>query len=803
MFNDTLLPGNTLSVGGKDVEVNEVITRDDYLAGRPFLRAISTQALNATNTSDLNKDPATPTRQGEVNVKKVTASTVTPRNFYTPVAKTVATQSRFKNPLLSSTIMPQARSGTPNPRHDPKTPGALVMKKPTYCPTGKQIVDVVLDPFLGQWIREHQREGVKFLYECVMGMRPCGGQGALLADAMGLGKTFMTICLIYILLKQNPIYGSDSVIKKALIVCPVTLIRNWKKEFKRWLGNERLGVFVADGLKKDQKLTDFTHGRSYSVMIIGYEKLRNVQAELKKGIGIDLVVCDEGHRLKTDGNKSAQAIKALDIPRRIILSGTPLQNDLSELFVMVDFVNPGILGQYKAFKRDFETPIMISRNPESSAKNKEKGEARQGELALLTKQFVLRREADVLNKYLLPKSEYVLFCKPSTVQRQVYEHVLKSPIFSKVLGSPEASLQLITILKKVCNSPSLLLRKDAQNKPSNGNVANLVESIPNGLLQSTNLVASSKLRVLDGMLRYLSKETNEKIVLVSNYTSTLDLLAQHLTSLSLNYLRVDGSTPSHQRQDLVDKFNKSPPAKHFAFLLSAKSGGAGINLIGASRLVLFDVDWNPATDLQAMARIHRDGQKRPVKIYRILMSGGMDEKIYQRQITKMGLSESIMDGKKNEASFSTTELRDLFTLQVEAGCQTHDLLGCDCKGCGNEPKVVHQLEESRATSDDDSDAAEDFSANPALIPANQVDMVAQEERIRRKAGGRRRSGDQMQTLMQYKHIDTSIFAGEMTDVFGLEVREVEEARKALADDVLIRVLEGKTAKIDFVFAKKC
>ncbi|KAK6605651.1 ssu processome component [Botrytis cinerea] len=559
-------------------------------------------------------------------------SAIPAKTFYASTPKSDAVKSQFKNPLLATTVMPQNKSGTPTPRHDPSVPGAIVMQRPNpkYVAKGKQVVDVVVDPFLGRHLRDHQKEGVKFLYECVMGYRSFNGQGAILADEMGLGKTLQTIALLWTLLKQNPEHPHEGgVIKKALIVCPVTLISNWKAEFNKWLGNERIGVFVADG-SKNIRLTDFTHGKSYSVMIIGYEKLRTVQEELKKGSGIDIVVADEGHRLKTAANKSAQAIKNLNTERRVILSGTPIQNDLSEFFTMVDFVNPGLLNGYNTFKKCFEAPILKSRQPGATESDMEKGTAREEELAELTKLFILRRNASILAKYLKPKTEYVLFCKPTQAQAEVYQHVLASPVFGRVLGSSEASLQLITMLKKVCNAPSLLVKRD-----------------------------------------------------------------------------------------LVNTFNKTPASKYFAFLLSAKSGGAGINLIGASRLVLFDVDWNPATDLQAMARIHRDGQKRPVKIYRFLMSGGMDEKIYQRQVTKMGLADSVMDGKKNEASFSADELRDLFRLDVNAQCQTHELLGCDCGGVGREEPVVSASEmpepnkEISASEEDEEDDDDEFPINPA------------------------------------------------------------------------------------------
>jgi DNA repair and recombination protein RAD54B len=706
--------------------------------------------------------------------------------------------------------MPQNKDGAPTPRHNPNAPGAVVMKRFRDCPKGKQIVDVVVDPFLAQHLRPHQKEGVKFLYECVMGLRDFNGQGAVLADEMGLGKTLQTIALLWTLLKQSPIHGSDGVIKKALIVCPVTLIANWKREFNKWLGNERIGVFVADG-QKNVKLTDFTHGKSYSVMIIGYEKLRTVQDELKKGVGIDIVVADEGHRLKTAQNKSAQAIRSLNTERRVILSGTPIQNDLSEFFVMVDFVNPGLLSNYNTFKKEFEGPILKSRQPGALKKDLEKGSAREEELSSLTRQFILRRTAEILNDFLPPKTEYVLFCRPTQVQAEVYQHVLDSPIFGKVLGSSEASLQLITILKKVCNAPSLLTRKD-EMVPSNPNVAHLLEIIPRELLQKSPVMASSKFRVLDRMLKHLSANTKEKIVLVSNYTATLDLLGAHLSSMNLPYLRLDGSTPSSKRQDLVDSFNKTPASRNFAFLLSAKSGGVGLNLIGASRLVLFDVDWNPATDLQAMARVHRDGQKHPVKIYRFLMAGGMDEKIYQRQVTKTGLADSVVDGKKNEASFSAEELRDLFRLDLNAQCQTHDLLGCDCKGLGvhsqPEPEEVIEREDDKSViienSDEESD--DDLPLHPAYtsVSATKSNIDAVEKRIAEEAKAKRlkRAKGKMQALMSYVHVDTSLFAGEAEDVFGYEYDEVKAAKNAICDEILVDVLKDERCKVGFVFAKR-
>ncbi|RDL40457.1 p-loop containing nucleoside triphosphate hydrolase [Venustampulla echinocandica] len=822
MYKDPLLPGSTLSVGGKDVEVDCTISKADFLAGKPFLNTTAKRTQSSGSNSTSSPVPnataahviCKPNSQQPIGLSKVglLKTAISSKGFYATTNKSMATNAKFKTPVLSTSIMPQKKDGGPTPRHDPNTPGSLVMKRMKDIPRGKEVVDVVVDPFLSQHLREHQREGVKFLYECVMGMRDFNGQGAVLADEMGLGKTLQAITLIWTLLKQNPIHGSEGVIKKALIVCPVTLIVNWKKEFQRWLGNERIGVLVADNNQKI-RLTDFTHGKSYSVMIIGYEKLRSVQDELKKGAGIDLVVADEGHRLKTAQNKSAQAIRSLNTPRRIILSGTPIQNDLSEFFEMVDFVNPGLLGKYNTFKKEFELPIMKSRQPGASENDTEKGTAREEELSLLTKMFILRRTGEVISKYLPPKTEYVVFCSPTQAQVEVYRHVLESPFFGTLLGNSESSLQLITLLKKVCNAPNLLLKQD-EEAARNSNVAQLLEIIPPELLRNPPVKSSSKFRVLDQLLRYLSTKTSEKIVLVSNYTATLDLFGQHLASLSLPFLRLDGSTPSGRRQDLVDTFNRTPAAKNFAFLLSAKSGGTGLNLIGASRLVLFDVDWNPAVDLQAMARVYRDGQKRPVKIYRFLMAGGMDEKIYQRQVTKMGLANSVVDGKKNESSFSPEELRDLFRLKVNPGCQTHDLLGCDCNGQGADP-LPPSLPEAIDADDNSGDASEDnedsdddalFPINPALapVPGTKANVAAIEQKIAEDAQKRRleKAKGKVQALMQYRHIDASIFRGETEDIFGFEHEEVKDLKKMVGDDALVAILGDRGCKINYIFAKK-
>ena len=783
MYEQELEPGKMLYVSGKEVEVDSEISSRDYISRRD-------QSENS------QPKPTTPPLP-----KRVLLSSQ--RKSSTRVLNNTTRSSAYKK-LFPNVRVVQADPERIVPRHDPNAPEALVMPRPSSVPSGKHIVDVVVDPLLAKSLRQHQREGVRFLYECVMGMRDFNGEGAILADEMGLGKTLQTIALLWTLLKQNPIHGDPPVIKKALIVCPVTLINNWRKEFRKWLGNERIGVFVYDDKRK--RLTDFTKGKAYSIMIVGYEKLRTVQDGLAKGAGVDIIIADEGHRLKTLQNKSGQAIQSLNAMKRIILSGTPIQNDLKEFFAAVDLVNPGILGTFKAFIRDFETPIVRSRQPDATKKDIEKGESRNEDLRELMSKFILRRTGDVLAKYLPPKSEYVLFCTPTRTQANIYQAVLASPIFQCALGNTESALQLITILKKLCNSPSLLSAKNNDNSP-NETIAALLSSLPPNLSRHFSPSASAKVRVLDQILDSMRQNTSEKIVLVSNYTSTLNLLATLLTSLGLPFLRLDGSTPAQKRQALVDDFNRLPASSCFAFLLSAKAGGTGLNLIGASRLVLFDVDWNPATDIQAMARIHRDGQKHHCRIYRVILKGSLEEKIWQRQVTKLGLADSVMEHKNNVSQFSTAELRDLFRLDEESRCQTHDLLGCGCGGKGviSSPTSSGSMTpsgESRNGEESDSALSElsdvlsedDLPSFPPLRKASEVDMAAQERAIREKSSRGRKQKDNMhQSLALYAHIDPSLLST------GTE--EEEEIAAAVDDDVLMSLLRDECNRIGYIFKK--
>ncbi|XP_014475589.1 PREDICTED: DNA repair and recombination protein RAD54B-like [Dinoponera quadriceps] len=535
--------------------------------------------------------------------------------------------------------------------------------------------EVSVDSCLAGTLREHQRHGIVFLYECLMGVKVPDCFGAILADEMGLGKTLQCITLIWTLLKKGP-YGRP-VVRRALILTPSSLCDNWKKEFTKWLGCHRISPYVVDGKNKPK---DFIKQPRNSVMIISYEMFIRCHAEVSE-IVFDLVVCDEGHRLKNSNIKASKLLYEIDCKKRVILTGTPIQNDLREFYALVDFVNPGILGTPSEYRSYYEDPIVASQCPRASDYVLSLGNERATELHERTKRFILRRTQETINKYLPCKHEVVLFCSLSSEQEELYSFVTGA-WFDRIFTQDKSvtHLTVITALKKICNHPNLFFTSDRESVLHDAFSKKAITQTS----QDENFTRyCGKITIVQTLMRNL-KKTDEKLVLVSYYTQTLDLLKTVCSKEGLKYLRLDGTTSTAARPKIIEQFNtKADDSK--VFLLSAKAGGVGLNLPGASRLVLFDSDWNPASDVQAMARIWRDGQKRDVYIYRLLTTGTIEEKIYQRQISKAGLSESVVDPNHlGSLKLSTEELKDLFTLTTDTASLTHDLMDCSCSGKNNE-----------------------------------------------------------------------------------------------------------------------
>ncbi|PPR01479.1 hypothetical protein CVT26_015102 [Gymnopilus dilepis] len=558
-------------------------------------------------------------------------------------------------------------------------------------------VPVVIDPRLSKVLRPHQVEGVKFLYKCTTGMVVENQYGCIMADEMGLGKTLQCITLMWTLLKQSPRPGKPT-IEKCIIACPSSLVKNWANELVKWLGPDAINPLAVDGKGTKANLLEAVarwvaaRGRNVTqpVMIVSYETLRTLTAYIAN-CEIGLLLCDEGHRLKNSESQTFQALHGLKVSRRVILTGTPIQNDLSEYFSLLNFANPNFLGTKNDFRKNFENAIIRGRDAMASDQVKAESEKKLKELGGLVMKFIIRRTNDLLSKYLPVKYEQVVFCGLSDFQLALYRLFITSPEIKALLrGQDSQPLKAINILKKLCNHPELLNLpedlKGSEHLIPEGFSGAGVSARDKGRNPAVRCDWGGKFIVLERFLHHIHTQTDDKIVLISNYTQTLDLFEKLCRNKKYGYFRLDGTMTISKRQKLVDQFN-NPQGKEFIFLLSSKAGGCGINLIGANRLILFDPDWNPAADQQALARVWRDGQKKECFVYRFISTGTIEEKIFQRQASKQALSSAVVDEKEDtERHFSLESLRQLFSFNEKTICDTHDTF--KCKRCKDGKQMV-------------------------------------------------------------------------------------------------------------------
>ena len=601
-------------------------------------------------------------------------------------------------------------TGPIQPKFDPDAPNAVVVYRAPYekDTAGKSLCSVVVDPVLGDRLRPHQVVGVRFLYECISGERLANvHHGAILADEMGLGKSIQAVTLVWTCLKQSAHGGPLTT--RAIITAPCSLVDNWRKEFDKWLGEGALRICaIAESTPKGNRILSRFESDG-DVLIISYDQLRKYVDRIASMKRVGLIVCDEGHKLKNAEVKTTMAIQRVPTKRRVILSGTPIQNDLSEFHSMVSFVNPGILGSLDVFKRVFQDPILRGRDPNCSEEEKMLGMDRAHYLSKLTAKFILRRKQTLNEKYLPAKCEMTLFCPLSGKQRQLYSEIVAAydsdgdETFGALLQQPFTAIMALRQLS--CHADLLLDASEGaavnssneKEKPTKSAKSDRIRAAVRGMDEAEK---SAKLCFLMDLVAQC-RAYEDKIVIVSNFTATLNIIAKALKRHKFNYLQLDGTTPIKKRQGFVDEFNLSNVRSNryapLVFLLSSKAGGVGLNLVGANRLVLFDPDWNPANDAQAMGRVWRDGQKKTVFIYRLLSTGTIEEKIFMRQVSKQGLSTNIVDSNQDSKQhFTLEDLRMLFTYNPKTTSETHDLLKCDQCVDPNRPLSVKKQKEGFA-----------------------------------------------------------------------------------------------------------
>ena len=512
---------------------------------------------------------------------------------------------------------------------------------------------------------DYQKTGVRWLWELFSQQ-----VGGIVGDEMGLGKTIQVIAFLAAL------HHSRKLSKPVLIVAPATVMKQWVNEFHTWWPPFRVSILHSSGsgmvdMGKEAEDEDdllslpvgsmSIQGPSASaksaarkvlnrvkkdghILVTTYSGLQNY-AELLIPTEWQYAVLDEGHKIRNPNIGITIYCKELRTPNRIILSGTPMQNNLVELWSLFDFIFPMRLGTLVNFRQQFDFPIR--QGGYANASNLQVQTALKCAEALkeaISPYLLQRFKADVAAD-LPKKSEQVLFCKLTKPQRDAYESFLSSNELQAIMAGKRQVLYGIDILRKICNHPDLQDHRGLSIKAGynygSGN-------------------KSGKMQVVKALLE-LWRDQGHRTLLFAQHKIMLDILEKFIKSLSgFSYRRMDGTTPIHARQGMVDEFNGNPNAH--VFLLTTKVGGLGINLTGADRVIIYDPDWNPSTDIQARERAWRLGQKREVMIYRLMTSGTIEEKIYHRQLFKQFLINKILRDPKQRQTFQLKDLHDLFTL---------------------------------------------------------------------------------------------------------------------------------------------
>ncbi|KAI0402921.1 SNF2 family N-terminal domain-containing protein [Xylaria palmicola] len=506
---------------------------------------------------------------------------------------------------------------------------------------------------------DYQKTGVQWLAE-LYSQRV----GGIIGDEMGLGKTVQAISFIAAL------HYSKQLDKPVLVVAPATVLQQWVNEFHRWWPPLRVSMLHSSGsgmlnMRRENEIEDDDRSwdrrdapRSVNkaaqriidrvaqqghVLVTTYASVQ-IYGDILATMDWGYAVLDEGHKIRNPNAAVTIACKELRTPNRVILSGTPIQNNLVELWSLFDFIYPMRLGTLVDFRRQIEIPIKIG------------GYANASHLQIMTAEKTAEALKENISPYLLQrlkvdvatdlpqKREQVLFCKLTKLQYDTYQLFLDSKEMGDVLKGKTQSFFGIDRLRKICNHPDLVDPNIKSKQPQNWGAAN----------------KSGKMQVLKALLG-MWKKLGHKTLLFSQTVQMLDILEKFVQGLGIiQYLRMDGKTPIKMRQVLVDKFNKDPDMD--LFLLTTKVGGLGVNLTGANRVIIYDPDWNPSTDVQARERAWRLGQKKDVTIYRLMTAGTIEEKIYHRQIFKQFLSNKVLKDPKHRTTFNINDLHDLFTL---------------------------------------------------------------------------------------------------------------------------------------------
>ncbi|XP_014500994.1 CHD3-type chromatin-remodeling factor PICKLE isoform X3 [Vigna radiata var. radiata] len=466
----------------------------------------------------------------------------------------------------------------------------------------------------------------------------------ILADEMGLGKTIQSIAFLASLFEES--------VSPHLVVAPLSTLRNWEREFATWAPHMNVLMYVGSAQarsvireyefyfpKKQKKIKKKKSGQlisenkqeriKFDVLLTSYEMI-NFDTTSLKPIKWECMIVDEGHRLKNKDSKLFSSLKQYSSRHRVLLTGTPLQNNLDELFMLMHFLDAGKFGSLEEFQEEFRD---INQEEQISRLHK-----------MLAPHLLRRVKKDVM-KELPPKKELILRVELSSKQKEYYKAILTRnyQILTRRGGAQISLINVVMELRKLCCHPYMLEGVEPDIDDAKEAYKQLLET-------------SGKLQLLDKMMVKL-KEQGHRVLIYSQFQHMLDLLEDYCTYKNWQYERIDGKVGGAERQVRIDRFNAKNSSR-FCFLLSTRAGGLGINLATADTVIIYDSDWNPHADLQAMARAHRLGQTNKVLIYRLITRGTIEERMMQMTKKKMVL-EHLVVGRLKAQNINQEELDDI------------------------------------------------------------------------------------------------------------------------------------------------
>ncbi|XP_029295210.1 DNA excision repair protein ERCC-6-like 2 isoform X2 [Cottoperca gobio] len=579
---------------------------------------------------------------------------------------------------------------------------------------------------INRYLRDYQRDGIRFIYNNYICSRGC-----ILGDDMGLGKTVQVIGFLAAVLHKTGTWEdiknnmSPFLLSQAsrqskpnkvfLIVAPLSVLYNWKDELDTW---GHFQYVVVHGLRKEEELTRIKNGR-IEIALTTYETLRLCLDQFNN-IDWSAVVVDEAHKIKNPNSQITQAMKDLKCKIRVGLTGTILQNNLEEMWCVMDWALPGCLGSLGHFKNKFSDPI--EQGQRHSATKRALATGRKTARALVRKisHWFLRRTKALIKEQLPKKDDRVVYCSLTDFQQTMYQTVLDSKDVTLMLRSSEKCdcqsgrtrgrccyetnsegvkmkglyFSYLAILRKVANHAALLQStagtSKKQEKYVGGICAKVFQKFPEFVQRCkdeafealSDPMYSGKMKVLQKLMKYYLQR-RDKVLIFSLSTKLLDVLESYCMAEGLDYSRLDGTTKSKERVQIVKDFNSS---SHINLcLVSTMAGGLGLNFTGANVVVLFDPTWNPANDLQAIDRAYRIGQCRDVTVLRLISLGTVEEVIYLRQVYKQQLQCTVVGKESARRYFEAVQghglhkgelfgIKNLFRLQTQGTCLTHKLI---------------------------------------------------------------------------------------------------------------------------------